>query len=1349
MQITREVLLKLQKRLKVGNRRGVHLNAIPGRSRYKLDITRLSILDERLPDEFIHRLLSEPNMSFDITWTGNVTSQDTQDEDLQRALVKLSNSLDNLVFQEQAIQAEKGVKTFGFGYPIVARRSESDGKLTVAPILIWALDIKPTHERNTWRVSRTIEDPIYVNEVLINHLEDDVKVQIPPIKDELLEDGLIDKLELAGICADIINALDNTKKSERVHKYRKAIDQVRPIPDKARFEKAKNLAHGDARIHFGGLFSLFEMQKQGIISDYDHLLSLDMQDLDILGEHESPFQPFSSVRVDPSQQAILSAMGTTRNLVIQGPPGTGKSQSLTAILINAMENRKKTLVVCEKHAALNVLNEALKERNLDSHAIMLTDISRDRKRAVDSVRDRLEQHVGRDYAFAKAEEVLRQTQSATQSQVEQINAQRRLLGRQILGTDTWTDSVGRKLKAGRNTQSDAPDVDNLKFEYNNKELSHWQERLRNSERRSSNYAPPRNSDPIQLAHVAQLDAYDAEKKLKAFIAALRPLVATLDQAEQQLASAYKAHLQQATQDEIETVTPKLQRIRTVRDRYTRKDDFLQTEKTSKWWYKLVALLGGEKKRILNDQREVYQLLQEVQAVTTPSKLLDGRDITSTSLEEACRDIRKVLKQVQETEASLKDAVDTHYADLDLLTMQSAAHRELLSQYRDAHDNLAQHTQEPFLRPAPDLTDHVNLARGIQAQLDAYDQLYVNQDGFFPSFEWQADLATYKPEEQTMLQNLAGITNWDNAFTDAYLDSMLRHHATGDLPRSDENLQELDKKFDSIKQQQLQYVHNLWSSTQKTSSRKRDKEHPGKLTRNIYNKRRSKSHSRLSLREIVHLDWDLFTDFFPVVLTTPDVASSLFREHNFSFDIVLSDEASQLRLEDNLPALLKGKQIIIAGDEHQMPPSDYFSKMLDGDDAVDDEDDDLTETERIQIKLRNSALDCESLLEFALHSNFDKRYLDFHYRSRHPYLIQFSNQAFYNNRLQPLPSTLDYRPIGFHQVNGTYSDNTNLTEARKVLYLIDTLIIRKPDGSYPSVGVATFNVKQRNLILSLIKDLMASDEQPELRSKMQELVNHNFFVKNLENIQGDERDIIILSTTYGPDADNKFAQRFGSINRQKGYKLLNVIVTRAKLQLHVVTSIPPEYYLNYASKLEEEQANNRVAVFYAYLAYARAVSEGDDTARKDVLAALASNAKPVISPFALDGDLESPFEEEVHAALTDHIDIARLLVQHEHAGYRIDMVYLPANEHAAPIAIECDGAGYHSSEEAYLHDLHRQKILEQQGFIFYRIWSTNWWRNPEQETLKLAAFLKKHENTAHPQVKRDLAQLGIRDVDQRI
>jgi transcription elongation GreA/GreB family factor len=603
------------------------------------------------------------------------------------------------------------------------------------------------------------------------------------------------------------------------------------------------------------------------------------------------------------------------------------------------------------------------------------------------------------------------------------------------------------------------------------------------------------------------------------------------------------------------------------------------------------------------------------------------------------------------------------------------------------------------------------------------------DLFMVEFKWFQFYNNLTNTEQALIRNLKPSADWRKSFILPYLHSLLVKNANLDLPTSDIDHVQLSTALQGIEKEQLKYIKEYWYSQQIDATRTFEQLNGSLTVANLYNKKSGTRHKRLALRQIVQYDANLFTTFFPIILTSPDVCSNLFKGMNDYFDIVMFDEASQLRLEDNLPAILKGKQVVIAGDEHQMPPSNYFSKVFDG--SIEDEED-YEEEEVVKIDKDDILLSCESLLDFGTELNFDKRHLDFHYRSRHPYLIDFSNHAFYSQRLKPLPNNFEYVPIKYVQVGGTFSDHTNDSEAEMVLSILENNINRLPNGEYPTVGIATFNISQRNLIKSKILERQKFSKFEAFNSKIQELEEKGMFVKNLENIQGDERDVIILSTTYGVGKDGKFAQRFGPINQSKGYKLLNVIITRAKYKVYVCSSIPEQVFMNYKDYLVTE-GNNKRAVYYAYLAYAKGVSDKNDEARLSVLTALSENTTKSVS---LDefkgGDLESPFEEEVYQTLSDHFGADKLIPQMQFAGFRIDIVYNSGIAGVPKIAIECDGAKYHTSKEAYLYDRHRQKILEKHGFVFHRIWSTNWWRNTPRETDSLVEFIKKIEASKAPE-----------------
>jgi len=450
-----------------------------------------------------------------------------------------------------------------------------------------------------------------------------------------------------------------------------------------------------------------------------------------------------------------------------------------------------------------------------------------------------------------------------------------------------------------------------------------------------------------------------------------------------------------------------------------------------------------------------------------------------------------------------------------------------------------------------------------------------------------------------------------------------------------------------------------------------------------------------------------------------------------FDFVIFDEASQLRLEDTYASMIRGRYKIVSGDTHQMPPSNYFGAKvtLDGLDTPDTDEDESDFSENDSIL---QLADSESLLSYAESSGYRYSPLDIHYRSRNPDLINFSNAAFYGNRLLPMPNKDAFVPISFYAVDGAYETNNgvNEDEAYKAVEILKSHINDFKKGTYTSVGIATLNISQRNKILEFIREEAECDY--EFATIIDQLsATKDFFVKNLENIQGDEKDIIILSTTFGVNQNGGFIQNFGPLNQEKGYKLLNVIITRAKHKMYVCTSIPADYYLNYSEEIKA-RGNIGKGIFYAYLAYAKAVSDAD-SARKDAILSLLQEScnENVIQT---DRFTESVFEEEVVSALSEHLDSNRIILQHKIGGFRIDIAIPPLSGNGKWIAIECDGASYHTSPVAYSWDLFRQKQLEQHNFIFYRIWSSLWWENPEEEIKKLLAFIE----SVHGAAKTPLA-----------
>lgn len=1326
MEITEKLLLELQNRLKVGNRRSVHLNAISGRSRYKFDISRLKHIDKNLPLNFIDALLKELPLKFKISWKENVPDLNTLLVEDQTQLVKITKSLENLINQTQTIESEKGINTFGFGFPILIRRDQKDNKLTVAPILIWSLKIKRTKEFNTWEILRNQDDPIYFNEVLVNHLFSDQKTKIDQVSSEQLEDGLIDLDELLEICINLINSI-NGETNENIREiFIKKLKNIKQIEEKKHYEKLP-LTYNNSFIEFGGLFSIFEVQKQNVINDYENLLELKGAKIELEDLEKHSFQPISSVETDPSQQGILNSLKLTRNVLIQGPPGTGKSQSLTAILINALENHKKAIVVCEKQTALNVLYEALKKRGLEHHCIVIKDIVKDRRKVVNSVRERVDHSSYRKYRYEYSKESLDQIINKAKNLIDSINNNHKKLDEKLFKNNNWTYAVGSWLSELKNNSDETKlDISNFKFETS--ELNRILEVIRNAQILYDAYKPFKHFSFLNDKKLIGENLYKIEQEINNdfdyYVNEITLIKEQINEYEKQFYLMRNEELLKQEKNILKIGVSIMDIVKSNENQL----EFYDEEKSKSMPFRLSAIFSSRKKAILKDQKILNDLFVELRHKTKASKDFEDFFCTET-LKEKVNHYDTFQSSIINIKENFTNKIELEYKELNLLqSLASEYENELSEKIRNSLQKIIYRIQSDCWSTTElNVTTHYSFISIVEKIIDNKQRYFKNENDLFQiEFKWFQFLNKLLKADQEIIYQLLNKKNWSKTFLIHYLETLLSSKFNNDLPTNDIEHIELSNSLKELEKEQLKYIKQYWFSKQIDKTSDFDNSNPNLAVENLYNKRASKRHKRLSLREIAKFDKDLFTSFFPIILTTPEVSSNLFKGCNQYFDIVMFDEASQLRLEETLPALLKGKQIIIAGDEHQMPPSNYFSKIFDG--SLEDEDEVEEEVEKIKLNLENQLIDCESLLDFGTQLGFEKKYLDFHYRSKHPYLIDFSNYAFYNQRLKPLPESFDYVPIKFIAVNGTYSDNSNDAEAETVLSILKNNIHRKPDEKYPTIGIATFNISQRNLIISKITNRRKFDEHKEFNDKIIELEENGLFIKNLENIQGDERDVIILSTTYGTNKESKFYHRLGAINHQKGYKLLNVIITRAKYKIYVCSSVPIEHFLDFRKYLISEGANNRRGIFFAYLAYAKAVSEQDEQARMMILNSLEENSSKKTSINFFNEDLESPFEEEVYAALLDHFDSNKITPQLKFGGFRIDIVYNPKIQGKPKIAIECDGAKYHSSKEAYLYDLHRQKILEENGFVFHRIWSINWFRNPKRETQRLVEFIKNIEET---------------------
>jgi very-short-patch-repair endonuclease len=1351
------VFLKaLRDKLKGGNTKSIYLNVLPGRYAQRLDISNLNLIRQDFAGQFLQQLFTNSVFEFKISFDGlNLNSLSSDD---QKRLGLLSKRLNTLNFDNDDNFKEHGIKTFGFGFPILVKPSKQDPrKIIKAPIFIWNLEIvKSTNKVNTWSIlrnkvrnenGRIIEvdaHSIRLNEVLLSYLKVDEDISYPQIGDELLDDNLISSTELVDECFKLLQTFNS--KSPNNSKEALESQLKKPLGSIPESSVLESMSGNIPYIHFGGVFGIFRTPKESIIADIDRI-SENIEDFQFenLKVEKVNGTVHSAVETDPSQQEILASLGIEPKKIIQGPPGTGKSQSLTAIITNALANDLKCLVVCEKKTALDVIKNNLNNQSdhLGSLVAIIEDINKDRDSIVNSVRDRLSNLNG---LINFNQNTYKTILDDLDSKVNNLNFQHKLLEKKVYCGKTWTELVGLFLKSQKESDFELliSRIDFKKFEFltNENELLEIMQSIKSAKglfiasEDSENYLEWLNESIYNDDNPYSIQL-SLERILNESLKQLGELKENLNKDFNDYTNWLKSHYE----DFYLNIRSEIAKFKDLMSSYQTEfgDFFYVNDRLTKYEILFRGLFIGRYKKLSNTRLILFNQLKEIK------RLHQRYNYFEHNFEFLNQNIN--FKNYELNINLLTENLDVWFSKVekfpDLIPRSFSSctvrpdfiFKEQIIQNEVNFDKIFFHVHNEIIRKSSFsvASDHNQRLIEIEQLHFVLNCLLKNLKYFRQYFDWRKFFNELSDLHQYVIKELidSRSKNWEKSFDSWYLFwliSFVEKELKG-LPNSDNDISDLLHIKNQLKKVQIRSILNRWSLKQYYSLERANKQGLSPVA--LFNKRGSRGERRNSLRKIISTDFNFFTDFFPVVMLNPSVCSSLIPLKEGIFDLVIFDEASQLRLEDTFPSLIRGKIKVVSGDSQQMPPMNYFQGgtvlINPSDEFSDDEDLVLDDQSNNSTQAINESLDLadsESLLSYAENRGYKQSYLKVHYRSQHPDLIEFSNHAFYGKRLIPMPARFEYTPIEFIDVKGRYEDQVNREEATKVIDILTNDIKLSVNGSYPSVGIATFNLYQRNLILDEISK--KRQDNPDFDKKIGEM-GSDFFVKNLENIQGDERDIMIISTTFGRRTDSSFRQMFGPILQRNGYRLLNVIITRAKTKVFVCTSIPSEHISSYPTLLQEMKNNGR-AVFYAYLAYSRAVSLNDKETKDSILNLLYENSES--KSFDIECDAlgsESPFEDEVYYRLAEKVGQDRLQQQHRVGGFRIDIVIKSKITGKPLIALECDGAKYHSSNEAYSWDIFRQTRLEEHGFIFYRIWSTNWWRSSDNELVKLLDFVNKIDN----------------------
>ncbi|HOJ95211.1 MAG TPA: DUF3320 domain-containing protein, partial [Methanospirillum sp.] len=472
-----------------------------------------------------------------------------------------------------------------------------------------------------------------------------------------------------------------------------------------------------------------------------------------------------------------------------------------------------------------------------------------------------------------------------------------------------------------------------------------------------------------------------------------------------------------------------------------------------------------------------------------------------------------------------------------------------------------------------------------------------------------------------------------------------------------------------------------------------------------------SRRNMPLRSLFQNIPSILTKIKPCMLMSPISVAQYLDPDSFVFDLVIFDEASQIPVSDAIGAIARGRAAIIVGDPKQLPPTNIFKRVNDSDDEYG-----------------TSAVDLESILDECIASGIPEMHLSWHYRSRHESLIAFSNYHFYQNRLRTFPSAYTGKAISLVHVNGIFDSGNSRTNHAEALAVVREIIrrLRDPVTSGDSIGVITFNERQQDLIRSLLERerRLRPDIEPYFHENRPEAV----FIKNLENVQGDERDVILFSVGYGPDQSGKVSLNFGPLNRDGGERRLNVAITRARKEICVFSSLNPD-------QIDLTRTRKKgVLLLKSFLEFAekgpKAISE---VCMRDV----------EIKVRPLESEIAKTLQSQGYQV---HMNVGC-------GGYRIDIAVIdPDIPGRYILGILCDGPGYKEAESARDRDILTESVLSTLGWIIHRVWCTDWWDDPEEERNRIIRIIEEMRQEYAPETMvycpgEDEGQEGYLESDQ--
>ncbi|HAA10947.1 MAG TPA: DNA helicase I [Cytophagales bacterium] len=1268
---------------------------------------------------------------------------------------EVSKRLKKIQRIEQFIFEERGARDLYVGWPFV-RGKFSDGTLVRCPLMFFPVALQV--ENGEWQLMLRKDVNLTLNKTFLLAYAYFNQVKI---EDSLIE-GVIDDFDPdSRVFRTMLYQMLKDSPIELNFNQENFVDRLQSFENYKKSELEADSEPGLLKLYPEAVLGIFPQAGSYLVPDYVQLLEetqvsdidsfftsrSDAEDIAGIGQagssryflnkvkEEVTFTPFP---LDAFQENALKAVKKGNSLVVQGPPGTGKSQLICNLVSDFMARGKRVLLVCQKRAALDVVYSRLREMEFASFVALVHDFKNDRKSIYEQI----------DAQIEKLNEYQQKNNSLDAIQLERtfLQASRRIdqitdeleefkaalfddqecglaIKELYLTSDLSAPTLSlrqeykffpfpavpeflRKLKA---YVGYATNFEDQEYPWRNRkdfsglnvgalpsikevieEIPAFQREL--GERSKPIVGTSLEFETLETLHSRAEKVREMLKLLKPHkvydyfrhrVREDRPLVLLwLNNMEKNTLSCFAGEGPEnsLTLDQVGKFQATLERARHSRKGLIGGLRWSLFSKDKKWIQEVVERNG------LSKEKEQLQILEakldnRLNLEHNLTKLRENKnlsEIPDTNIEgdfQAWFALQKDASKAYEIFLELRNFKE--YFNFDKLT-----YRELVEQVENllvlAQEMSPKRTewelqltkgQVGYLLNDPEAKDRYlrSLDRDFEDLCD-YDRLrksFTIEEEKLVEKLWEETEDRSWEAMETLFQNSLRLA-WINHIETKY--PVLRSVSSQKFDRLIQELQQAvtDKQTSSreivLLRAREQTYDNLEFNRLNNRVTYRDLQHQVTKKKKIW-----------PIRKVIGQFSDELFQLLPCWMASPESVSAIFPMEEM-FDVIIFDEASQCFAERGIPAMYRGKQVVVVGDDKQLSPNDLYKVRWEEDD-----------TEEVP------ALEVDSLLQLASQHLMQVQ-LNGHYRSRSLELIDFSNHQFYRGQLRLLPDREDLNQdepaIRYHKVDGVWENNANVKEAQAVIDLVKSIQEEAPNKT---VGVVTFNARQQSAVL----DILEEEQQNGIA------LPPDFFVKNIENVQGDERDIIIFSTAYGPNAKGKVMMNFGALNTVKGENRLNVAITRARQRIYMVTSIWPK------DLRTEGLKNDGPKLLKAYLQYALDVSEGRFKAQ------LPSQNRYQDSAYLKEKIRQEMGNHGAPAELAADLPFADLTVR---KGETFHGVLLT------------DDDLYHQSPSVKDSHVYLPFTFEDKRWPYRFVFSRNYWKDPAQEEERLIRYLNVVDGT---------------------